>query len=88
MLYDNIIDENGNKIPTLYKRYAAETNPELVLNNYLFAGISKKECMEQPDYGYCIYINPDKWNGNILTEGHGIKNQYDGRITLITVNFK
>ena len=88
VLYENIFDENGNKIPTLYKRYAAETNQDLVLNNYLFAGISKKECMEQPDHGYCIYINPDKWNGNILTEGHGVKNQYDGRMTLIAVDFK
>ncbi|MDB5200245.1 MAG: hypothetical protein JWO92_2208 [Chitinophagaceae bacterium] len=88
VLYENIVDENGNKVPTLYKRYASETNPELVLNNYLFAGISKKECMEQPDYGYCIYINPDKWNGNILTEAHGVKNEYDGRMTLITINFK
>ena len=44
--------------------------------------------MEQIDDGFCIYINPERWNGNILSEGHGIKNSYDGRITLITVNFK
>ncbi len=88
VLYENIVDEKGNKVQTLYKRYVSEVNPVLILNNYLFAGISKKECMEQLDDGFCIYINPDRWNGNILTEGHGIKNLYDGRITLITVNFK
>lgn len=88
VLYENIIDEKGNKVPTLYKRYASEKKAELILNNYLFMGISKKECMEQVDNGFCIYINPDRWNGNILTEGHGIKNSYDGRITLITVNLK
>lgn len=87
-LYENIIDEKGNRVETLYKKYASEKNNTLVLNNYLFNGLSKKECMEKPDQGYCIYINPDNWNGNILIESQGVKNKYEGKITLITVDFK
>lgn len=84
----NFIDDKGTQVETSYKKYVFEKNPTLILNNYLFMGISKKECMEQVDNGYCIYINPDRWDGNILTEGHSVKNSYNGRMTLITVNFK
>jgi hypothetical protein len=88
VIYKDVKDEKGNQILTLYKRNVQERNPDLVLNNYLFSGMTKKDFMEQVDEGFCIYINPHRWDGNILVEGRGIKNTYNGRITLINVNFE
>ena len=92
-LFENVIfkeikDEKGNQVLTFYKKFVQEKNQDLILNNYLFSGMTKKDFMEQTDNGFCIYINPHHWNGNILVEGKNIKNSYDGKITLINVNFE
>ena len=88
VVYTGIKDGNDNEVLTFYKKYVHERNPNLTFNNYLFEGLSKNEFMERPGYGYCIYFNPKRWDGNILVEGHNVKNSYDGRITLINMNFK
>jgi HEPN domain-containing protein len=87
ILYKDILDDKGNQVLTFYKRDVAAKNPDLISNNYLFSEMTKKDFMEQPDNGFCIYINPNRWNGNILVEGQNVKNTYDGRITLININF-
>jgi hypothetical protein len=87
IVYYDIRDDKGNQVATFYKKAVAERNPNLTQNNYLFSGMTKQEFMEQPDTGFCIYVNPNRWNGNILVEGHQVKNKYEGRITLININF-
>lgn len=87
VLYPNIEDEAGNQILTHYKHDAKLQTTYLVENNYLFMGITKKEFMEKPGYCFCIYINPFSFTGDILTRSKEISNTYDGRITLIKIEF-
>ncbi|MGF7074732.1 hypothetical protein [Mucilaginibacter sp. R-33] len=81
-------DGNGNIVKSAYKRNVEKKNADLLDNNYLFLNISKKEFMEQPDNGYGVFI--DNINGFKEFEviGKDIKNQYNGFINDITLNFK
>lgn len=85
---ENNIDKNGNEVSSSYQKYASENNSALVLNNYLFNRLSKKEFMEQPDNGYFINTASNKWDGNFLIEKQNVLNKYDGKIALIAENFQ
>lgn len=82
-----IKDLNGNIVKTPYKRAYEEKNEQLIKNNYLFEGITKKEYMERPDDGYAIYVDPNQPFEEYVALGKGIVNEYNGSLTEIKFNF-
>jgi len=82
-----VSDENGNVITSPYRRAVNEKKPDLLENNYIFEGVSKKEFMERPAQGFGVYIDPVKGFNELEISGKDIKNSYDGMIAYIDVNF-
>lgn len=81
---------DGNNISTQYNRDINNKNKDLLLNNYLLSGITKREHMEKVDNGYVIFLDPKNIvHGSLLAQLRNIINTYDdGRMAIIEINKK
>jgi HEPN domain-containing protein len=77
----------GENILSPYNQALKDKNVDLIHNNYLFQGISKKQFMEQPSNAFAIYISNKKFDEEIQIIGQNVKPQYDGKISLIDIKF-
>jgi hypothetical protein len=78
----------GEIINSSYQRAASVQDQDLIFNNYIFQGLTKKAFMELPHQGFAVHIDSVNGFNEIQVDGRNISNTYEGTIADISIKFQ